>query len=122
MGQLETIQVRRVRRKHRVRKSIRGTSARPRLSVFRSSKHIYAQLIDDFAGKTLISVGSSGKSAQAETKYGGNTKAAKTIGKKLAELAKAKGISKVAFDRGYYRYHGRIKALADGAREGGLEF
>jgi large subunit ribosomal protein L18 len=120
MSQEKTIQVRRVRRKQRVRNSIQGTAERPRLSVFRSSKHVYAQLIDDFAGKTLAAAGTAGKDPYAA--YGGNIKAAKSVGKKIAELAKAKGISKVAFDRGYYRYHGRIKALADAAREGGLEF
>jgi large subunit ribosomal protein L18 len=106
------------RRAHRVRNKVRGTSERPRLTVFRSSKHIYAQLIDDLAGVTLAAAGTSGKN----TKYGGNVKAATEIGKKLAEAAKAKGITQVAFDRGHYRYHGRVKALADAARKGGLQF
>jgi large subunit ribosomal protein L18 len=106
------------RRAFRVRKSIRGTAAKPRLSVFRSSKHIYAQLIDDMTGVTLAAAGSAGKTAG----YGGNVKAAAAVGQKLAEAAKAKGISQAAFDRGHYRYHGRVKALADAARKGGLKF
>ena len=100
---------------------ITGTAERPRLSVFRSSKHIYAQLIDDLNGVTLAAASSAGKDATG-VPYGGNVKAAKAVGKKLAEAAKAKGITKAAFDRGHYRYHGRVKALADAAREGGLQF
>ena len=107
------------RRAHRVRNRVQGTSERPRLSVFRSSKHIYAQLIDDMKGVTLAAASTAGK---AGDKYGGNVKAASVVGKKLAEAAKAKGITKAAFDRGHYRYHGRVKALADAAREGGLQF
>lgn len=122
MSQEKIIRVRRERRQHRVRKNVRGTADRPRLCVFRSSKHIYAQLVDDLANKTLVAAGSNGKDAKSEIPYGGNIKAAKIIGKKIAELAKSKGITKVAFDRGYYRYHGRVKALADAAREAGLEF
>ncbi|MBO0698316.1 MAG: 50S ribosomal protein L18 [Zavarzinella sp.] len=109
---------RQTRRAHRVRSKINGTAERPRLSVFRSSKHIYAQLIDDANGVTLAAAGSSGKGAA----YGGNVKAAAAVGQKLAEAAKAKGISQAAFDRGHYRYHGRVKALADAARKGGLKF
>ena len=111
---------RQLRRKHHVRSKVVGTAERPRLSVFRSSKHIYAQLIDDLRGVTLAAAGSRGKDAGLG--YGGNKKAAAVIGKKIADVAKEKGISKVAFDRGHYRYHGRIKALADAAREGGLQF
>jgi len=106
------------RRSQRVRGKITGTAQRPRLSVFRSSKHIYAQLIDDMTGATLAAAGSTGKAAG----YGGNVKAAAAVGKKLAEAAKAKGINRAAFDRGHYRYHGRVKALADAARDGGLQF
>jgi large subunit ribosomal protein L18 len=106
------------RRAHRVRSKMTGTPERPRLSVFRSSKHIYAQLIDDMSGVTLAAAGSTGKAVG----YGGNVKAAAAVGKKLAEAARAKGISQAAFDRGHYRYHGRVKALADAAREGGLKF
>ena len=109
---------RQVRRSNRVRAKIAGTAERPRLSVFRSSKHIYAQLIDDAKGVTLAAAGSTGK----DSKYGGNVAAAKAVGQKLAEAAKAKGIKQAAFDRGHYRYHGRVKALADAAREGGLQF
>jgi len=106
------------RRSHRVRSKITGTADRPRLSVFRSSKHIYAQLIDDMNGITLAAASTAGKGG----KYGGNIKSAVDIGTKLAEAAKAKGIKQAAFDRGHYRYHGRIKALADAARKGGLQF
>jgi large subunit ribosomal protein L18 len=107
-----------LRRRQHVRKRIVGTAERPRLSVFRSSKHIYAQLINDLDGVTLAAASSQSKGAS----YGGNIKAATVVGKKLAEAAKAKGIAQAAFDRGHYRYHGRVKALADAAREGGLKF
>ena len=110
------------RRRMRVRRKVRGTAERPRLSIFRSSKHIYAQLIDDMQGVTLASVSSCGKEAKGKVGYGGNIKAAGAVGKMLAEAARAQGIERVAFDRGHYKYHGRIKALADGAREGGLKF
>ena len=109
---------RQLRRRNHVRRKIVGTVERPRLSVFRSSKHIYAQLIDDLKGVTLAAASSQ----TAALDYGGNVKAAKVVGQKLAEAAKEKGIAKAAFDRGHYRYHGRIKALADAAREGGLSF
>ena len=111
---------RQLRRRHHVRKGIVGTAERPRMSVFRSSKHIYVQLIDDITGITLGAAGTTGK--EVGIAYGGNIKAAKAVGLKIAELAKTRGIEKVAFDRGHYRYHGRIKALADAAREGGLQF
>ena len=113
---------RQLRRRQHVRRNITGTAERPRLSVFRSSKHIYAQLIDDLAGTTLATASSRSKNVKKTTAYGGNAKAAKEVGKHLAEVAKGKGIAKAAFDRGHYRYHGRVKALADGAREGGLQF
>ena len=112
----------RQRRRWHVRSSIVGTSERPRLSVFRSSKNIYAQLIDDLTGRTLASVCSLTEDVKKQVSYGGNVNAAKAVGQKLAEVAKGKGIAKVAFDRGHYRYHGRVKALAEGAREGGLQF
>ena len=112
--------VRRQRRKARVSGSVRGSTERPRLSIFRSVKHIYAQIVDDTTGKTLVSVNSDQKAQNL--KHGGNKAAATAIGKAIAGLAIAKGISQVAFDRSGYRYHGRIKALADGAREGGLKF
>lgn len=110
-----------LRRKYSVRKKLFGTTERPRLSVFRSSKHIYAQIIDDFAGRTLIAVGST-QDVLGELKNGGNIAAAKLIGKSIAEKATAAGITQVCFDRSGRRYHGRVKALADAAREGGLKF
>ena len=113
---------RRLRRRLHVRRKVRGTPERPRLSVFRSSKHIYAQLIDDLTGTTLASASSVVPDLRGDLKYGGNVKAAKAVGTRLAQAAKEKGIAKAAFDRGHYRYHGRIKALADAAREGGLQF
>src|SRR5436190_866106 len=113
---------RRQRRRNHTRRQVVGTAERPRLSVFRSSKHIYAQLIDDHAGVTLASAGSLNEEVRKDVKYGGNVKAAQSVGKRIAEVAKEKGITKVCFDRGHYRYHGRVKALADAAREGGLQF
>ncbi len=113
---------RRQRRQARVRGSIRGTTARPRLAVFRSLKHIYAQVIDDSHGRTLASAGSMDKAIRGEVTRGGNVKAAAAIGKIIAARALEKGIVQVAFDRGPYRFHGRVKALAAAAREGGLKF
>lgn len=106
------------RRKQRIRKRVVGTAERPRLSVERSVKHIYAQLIDDDAGKTIVFVSSTAKTTGGKTK----TEKAQWVGKRLAELAKEKGIENAVFDRGGYRYHGRVKAVADGARDGGLKF
>jgi len=114
--------VRLERRKRHIRNSLMGSSERPRLSVFRSDKHIYAQLIDDYTGKTLAAVSSTLADVRGELKNGGNVKAAKLVGKAIADRAKAAGINKVAFDRGGRTYHGRVKALADAAREGGLKF
>ncbi len=113
---------RRQRRQARVRGSIRGTTARPRLAVFRSLKHIYAQVIDDSRGRTLASAGTMDKAIRGEVSRGGNVKAAAAIGKIIAARALEKGIVQVAFDRGPYRFHGRVKALAAAAREGGLKF
>ena len=110
------------RRKWSVRARVFGTPERPRLSVFRSDKHIYAQVIDDLAGKTLAAVASTVPDVRGDQKNGGNIAAAKAIGRAIAEKAKAAGITQVAFDRGGRQYHGRIKALADAAREGGLKF
>ena len=104
----------------RIRLKMRGSEERPRLAVFRSLKHIYAQVIDDRAGKTIAAASSGEKNSSV--KSGGNLAGAKEIGKLIAERAKTKGISKVVFDRGGYLYHGRVKALADAAREAGLEF
>ena len=111
------------RRQFRTRKNIFGTPERPRLSVFRSDKHIYAQLVDDFQGKTIAAAASTdGEVRGADLKNGGNVAAAKKVGAAIAAKAKAAGITKVAFDRGGRMYHGRIKALADAAREAGLKF
>jgi large subunit ribosomal protein L18 len=107
----------------RIRRKVAGNTARPRLAVFRSVKHIYAQVIDDSVGHTLAAASSNEKSdAKSEVKSGGNVAGAKAVGKLLAERAKEKGVKSVVFDRGGYLYHGRVKALADAAREGGLEF
>jgi large subunit ribosomal protein L18 len=111
-----------VRRKYAVRKKIFGTPERPRLSVFRSNKHIYAQIIDDVAGLTLASMNSKSKSLREELATTGNKKAAQIVGAALAKQAVQVGIKCVTFDRNGYRYHGRVKALAEGAREGGLIF
>ena len=109
------------RRAQRVRRSLaKGAGARARLSVFRSSKHIYAQVIDDAKGHTLAAASSLEKELRAQLKTGADKAAATAVGKLLAERAKKAGVANVVFDRGGYRYHGRIKALADGAREGGL--
>ena len=111
------------RRKQRVRLALRRSGGgRPRLSVFRSSKHIYAQVIDDLKGETLASASSLEKTMRDSGKTGANIDAAKAVGKLLAERAAEKGVKEVVFDRGAYIYHGRVKALADAAREGGLSF
>jgi large subunit ribosomal protein L18 len=110
------------RRQWSVRNSLSGTAERPRLAVFRSDKHIYAQVIDDLAGRTLVSAASTSGEVRGELKNGGNIAAAKLVGRAIAERAKSAGITKVAFDRGGRKYHGRVKALADAAREGGLQF
>ena len=110
----------------RIRNRMLGTSERPRLNVYRSLNHIYVQVVDDMGGKTLVSASSNekveGKDKKTRKATGGNVAAAKAIGKLIADRAKAKGIDKVVFDRGGYLYHGRIKALADAAREAGLKF
>ena len=118
MTRIELKQVRRARRKKRVRKSVMGTPERPRLSVFRSLKHIYAQIVNDLEGTTLASASSKDKGAAGK----GNCTSAEAVGKALAERAKGAGVKKVVFDRNGYRYHGRVAALANGARAGGLEF
>lgn len=113
----------RIRRHIRLRKKVQGTAERPRLSVFRSLHHIYAQVIDDVAGRTLISASTLDPDVKATlTGVTGNRESAKTVGKIVAERAKAKGITKVVFDRGGQIYHGRVAALAEAARENGLEF
>jgi large subunit ribosomal protein L18 len=105
----------------RIRKKLQGTRERPRLNVYRSLNHIYVQVIDDLKGQTIVSANSA-EGKKGERRTGGNVAAAKQVGKTIAERAKAKGVSKVVFDRGGYLYHGRIKALADAAREAGLQF
>jgi large subunit ribosomal protein L18 len=110
----------RQKRHRRVRKKVRGTAVRPRLTVFRSSRHVYAQVIDDVSGRTIASA----STVEAEVKGGATATvdAAKAVGKRIGERAKAAGIGAVVFDRGGFRYHGRVAAVADGARESGLEF
>ncbi len=112
---------RRVRRTFRVRNKLR-TSDRPRLSIFRSNRHIYAQIVDDENQNTLVSASTMESVIAGSGKYAGNVAMAQTIGKLIAERAREKGITQVAFDRGPYRYHGRVLALAEAARESGLEF
>jgi large subunit ribosomal protein L18 len=120
---MATVVDRTLRRTAKVRRNIRrAAGGRARLSVFRSSKHIYAQVIDDIKGETLASASSLEKTLREGMKSGANIDAAKTVGKLLAERAAAKGVKEVVFDRGGYLYHGRVKALADAAREGGLKF
>ena len=114
------IQRQRLRRRRHVRKRVRGTPERPRLTVFRSHKHIYCQVIDDIAGKTLVSASTRDKDLGEGISFGGNADAAKAIGKALAEKSLAAGIKQVCFDRGHCKYHGRVAALADAAREAGL--
>lgn len=116
----DTKSYRRSRIKKRIRKTISGDEATPRLTVFRSNKQIYAQLVDDESGKTLVAAGSVAK--ETKTFKGNKTEQAKLIGKSIAEKAMAKGIKTVRFDRNGYLYHGRVKALADAAREAGLKF
>lgn len=110
----------RLKRHLRVRKKITGTTERPRLNIFRSSKHMYAQIIDDTNGVTIVSASTVEKDAAVAN--GGNVEAARTVGTLIAKRAKEKGIDKVVFDRSGYLYHGRVQALADAAREAGLEF
>ena len=105
----------------RIREKMSGTAERPRLNVYRSLNHIYTQLIDDATGTTIASASSAGKKGE-ETPYGGNIEAAKLVGKLIAERAQEKGVKKIVFDRGGYLYHGRVKALAEAAREAGLDF
>lgn len=112
----------RQKRHRRVRKHVVGTAERPRLNVFRSLSHIYAQIINDQTGTTLVSASTIDKEVKGQVEYGGNSEAAKAVGTELAKRALANGITKVVFDRGGYIYHGRVAALAAAAREAGLEF
>jgi large subunit ribosomal protein L18 len=122
MDHARTILQQRIRRRYRVRKPLKGTAERPRLSVCRTHKHIYAQVIDDVTGKTLASASSVDRQLRDSVGFGGNKQAAEVIGKAVAERAKAAGVTKVCFDRGSFKYHGRVAALADAARAAGLEF
>jgi large subunit ribosomal protein L18 len=122
INQQSLVKNRRVRRQLRVRKKLSGTPERPRLAIFRSSKHIYAQVINDETGTTLASAGTLDPEIRAELKYGGNKLAATAVGKLIADRAKKAGIDKICFDRRSYKYHGRVAALADAVREGGLQF
>jgi len=122
MDHVKLKQKRNWRRKMSVRRKLFGTPDRPRLSVFRSNKHIYAQIIDDVAQRTLCAIGTRSKELTENLAKTGNAEAAKAIGRALGQKAVAAGIKKVVFDRGPYKYHGRVKALADAAREAGLEF
>jgi len=112
----------RLKRKKRIRKKIFGTTERPRLTVFRSNRHIYAQIIDDGSGNTLVSASSLEKDFRQEADSGDKTKVAEKIGETIATRAIDKGLKKVVFDRNGFLYHGRVKALSDGARKGGLDF
>jgi large subunit ribosomal protein L18 len=114
--------VARKKRQARVRKKVTGSVERPRLCVFRSSKHIYAQIVEDVTGVTLVAASTVSKGIDDSVKYSGNVEAAKVVGKQLAEKALAKDIKQVVFDRNGFLYHGRVKALADAAREAGLTF
>lgn len=122
MRKQKIVNKQRWRRTNRVRKKIRGDADCPRLSVRRSNKHLYCQLIDDEAGKTLASASTRDKSIAGKISYGGNCEAAKIIGTTIAEKAKELGVKQARFDRGPYKFHGRVAELANAAREGGLEF
>jgi len=122
MGSLNLKKRARLKRKKRIRKNLVGTQERPRLSVFRSSKHIYAQVIDDTNGRTLVAASSMEKEVKEHPKFENKVAVAGFVGKIIAERAIGKGISKVVFDRNGFLYHGRVKAISDGARETGLDF
>lgn len=122
MRQQKTVNQQRWRRANRVREKVRGDANCPRLSVRRSNKHLYCQLIDDEAGRTVASASTRDKALASQINYGGNCEAAKIIGAAIAERAKAAGVTNIRFDRGGYRFHGRVAELANAAREGGLQF
>ncbi len=122
MGAMDTKKAMRLKRKYRIRTKVSGSVSRPRLTVFRSAKHIYAQIIDDTSGQTLISASTMEKQIREKEKAESKVKAADEIGKLVAKRALDKGITSVVFDRNGYKYHGRVKALSDGARETGLDF
>ena len=122
MNQRKLVEGRRLRRQRHVRKRLHGTVERPRLAIFRSSKHIYAQVVNDDTGNTLASASTLDPEVRRDLSYGGNKSAATVVGKLVAERAKQAGIDKICFDRRSYKYHGRVQALADAAREAGLQF
>lgn len=122
MGRIDDKISARQARRRRIRGKLKGTAQRPRLSVFRSARHIYAQIIDDDLGQVLTSASTMDRELRGSLKTGGNSDAAREVGKLLAQRAVQKNIEVVAFDRGGFRYHGRLKALAEAAREGGLKF
>jgi len=122
MGALDKKKLSRLKRKLRIRKKISGTNEQPRLSVFRSSRHIYVQVIDDVSGQTLVAASTNEKQVKAQPKFDSKIKAANYVGKLVAERAIEKGIKDIVFDRNGYLYHGRVKAVSDGAREAGLKF
>lgn len=122
MGSLNLKKNARLKRKKRIRKKLSGTKEQPRLSVFRSSKHIYAQIVDDTEGHTLVAASSVEKGVKEQPKFENKIDVANFVGKLLAERATDKGIKRVVFDRNGFLYHGRVKAVSDGAREAGLEF
>jgi len=119
---LQFSNIKRIRRHDRIRKKVAGTQERPRLVVHRGTKNITAQIIDDTKGITIVAAASFDQNLRAKVKYGGNVEAAKAVGEQIAKLAKAKSVSRVVFDRGGYIFHGRVKALAEAARQHGLQF
>ena len=121
-NQHRLVQTRRLRRQRHVRNRLSGTPERPRLAVFRSSKHIYAQMVNDQTGTTLVAASTMEPDIKAQVKYGGNKAAATVVGRVVAERAKQAGIDKICFDRRSYKYHGRVAALAQAARDAGLKF
>ncbi len=122
MKKFKRVNLQRQRRRFRVRKNLKGNAEQPRLSVYRSNKHIYCQMIDDETGKTMCSASTRDKAIAGSIKSSGNVEAAKAIGQAIAEKAKSAGIEKVTFDRGPYKFHGRVAELANAAREAGLKF
>lgn len=126
MGHLRSLELRKWERRDRraahVRSTVFGTAQRPRLSIYRSHRHFHAQIIDDAAGRTVASASSLQKELKSSLKHGGDRKAAEAVGKKLAEAAKAAGVTSVVFDRNFYRFHGRVRAFAEAASKGGLAF
>ena len=122
MGATEPKTLARIKRRQRIRKRVKGTTARPRLCVFRSARHIYAQIIDDSRGLTLVSASSTESDVKKDNSFESKVALATFVGKQVAERAQEKGIKKVVFDRNGFLYHGRVKAVSEGARESGLEF